>query len=72
MTLQAIRDLTFFLGFLSCLALIATHLALTDIYHGEADVTSEWNVVRIAVLIVVAFHLSALVVIARVKGRRVV
>jgi hypothetical protein len=71
MTLQAVRQLAFVLGLLSCLAIIAANLALTDIYHGEADVTLEWNVVRLAFLIIVAFHISALIVITRVKGRQV-
>lgn len=72
MPLQAVRRLSFVLGLLSCLAIIAAHLALTDIYRGEADVTLEWNVVRISFLIIVAFHVSALVVITRAKGRQVV
>jgi hypothetical protein len=46
---------TIVLGVLSLLAVLITHLALTDIYHGEADVTLEWRVVRICALVLVAF-----------------
>jgi predicted Co/Zn/Cd cation transporter (cation efflux family) len=44
------------LCWLSLIALIALVLALTDIWHGEADVTLEWNVVRVALVIMLAFH----------------
>lgn len=43
------------LGALSLLAVVLTHLALTDIYHGEADVTLEWNIVRICALVLLVF-----------------
>lgn len=43
-------------------------LALTDIYHGEADVTAEWHAVRIAFLVSAAFHVVA--VSAALKGVR--
>jgi hypothetical protein len=43
-------------------------LALTDIYHGEADVTAEWQVVRVAFLLSAVFHVVA--VIAALKGLR--
>ncbi len=43
------------LGALSLLAGLATHLALTDIYHGEADVTLEWSIVRVCALIFLTF-----------------
>jgi hypothetical protein len=41
---------------LSLVALVASVLALTDISHGEADVTLEWNVVRVAFVIMLASH----------------
>ena len=43
-------------------------LALTDIYHGEADVTTEWQAVRVAFLVSAAFHVVA--IIAALKGVR--
>ena len=46
---------TIVLGGLSLLAGVATHLALTDIYHGEADVTLEWNIVRVSAMVLLVF-----------------
>ncbi len=45
---------------LSVLAVILANLALLDIYHGEPDVTLEWNAVRLAFLIILVFHVVAL------------
>ena len=47
------------LGLLSTLGLVAAALALTDIAHGEPDLTLEWTVLRVAALLVVAFHVTA-------------
>ena len=54
------------LGILSVLAIGASHLALTDIWHGESDVSLEWNVLRLAALVILAFHLGALTTLWRV------
>ncbi|NEZ61476.1 hypothetical protein D0962_01580 [Leptolyngbyaceae cyanobacterium CCMR0082] len=43
------------LGVLSLLASVVAHLALTDIYHGEVDVTLEWNILRVCALAFLAF-----------------
>jgi hypothetical protein len=43
---------------LSCLALLLSHLALTDIRHAEADLSLEWGVLRISALVFGAFTLS--------------
>lgn len=52
--------LTAALGGLSVLGLALTHLALTDIWHGrEPDLTAEWAVVRISLLIFAGFIASA-------------
>ena len=48
------------LGWLSIIAILAAVLALQDIYHGEADVTLEWTVLRISFLIIIAFNALAL------------
>lgn len=56
---------TIALGVLSLLAGSITHLALTDIYHGEADVTLEWSVVRICALVLLAFICMALFTLRR-------
>jgi len=52
--------LTMLLGALSLLAGLATHLAMTDIYHGEANVTLQWSIVRVCALIVLSFICMAL------------
>ena len=53
---------------MSAITMALAFLALTDIYHGEADVTAEWQAVLIAFLVSAAFHVVA--VIAAVKGVR--
>jgi hypothetical protein len=57
--------LTIALGALSLLAVLIAHLALTDIYHGEVDVTLEWSVVRICVLVLLVFISMALFTLRR-------
>ena len=57
---------TIALGVLSLLAGFVTHLALIDIYHGEADVTLEWSMVRVCALIVLVFIGMALFTLGRV------
>lgn len=57
---------TIVLGMLSLLAGLLTHLALTDIYHGEADVTLEWNMVRSGALVLLVFIGMALFTLRRV------
>jgi hypothetical protein len=49
------------LGLLSLIALGASHLALTDIAHGEPNVTLEWAVLRISAAVIALFVVSALV-----------
>lgn len=54
------------LGVLSVIGLLVSLLALTDIAHGEPDVTLEWWVVRVAYLLVVLFQVAALVTLRRI------
>lgn len=51
------------LGGLSVFALVAAFMALQDIYHQEADLTLEWRIVRISMLVIAAFHAVALPVL---------
>ncbi len=53
------------LGVVSLVAVGVSHLALTDIAHGEPDLTQEWNVVRAAVVSIVAFQFAALATLWR-------
>ena len=56
---------TMILGALALLAGIVGHLALTDIYHGEVDVTLEWNILRVCALILLAFIGSSLITLKK-------
>jgi len=53
------------LGVLSLIAGFFGHLALTDIYHGELDVSLEWKMVQVAALIILLFIGSSLFTIGR-------
>lgn len=48
------------LGVMSLVAGALGQLALTDIYHGEGDLTLEWNMLRIFAVIFVVFIAHAL------------
>jgi hypothetical protein len=43
------------LGLLSILAGLLVQLALLDIYHGETDLTLEWNIVRLGAAVFLIF-----------------
>jgi hypothetical protein len=58
------------LGVASAAALLVAHLALTDISHGEADVTLEWNILRVAFLVILAFHVAGLAALRRARRDR--
>jgi len=51
---------------LSLFALLLSHLALTDIAHGEPDVSGEWLTLRLAALVILAFIVSTLVTLRQV------
>jgi hypothetical protein len=60
------------LGVVSVIGLLPVHLALVDIWRGETDVALEWTVVRIGILTILAFQISALLTLlklVRVGGR---
>jgi hypothetical protein len=54
------------LGIVSAITMVLAFLALTDIYHGEADVNAEWQAVRIAFVAAAAFHVVAVIALLRV------
>jgi hypothetical protein len=56
---------TIVLGVASLFAGLTAHLALTDIFHGGADVTLEWTILRVCALIVLAFIGMALFTLRR-------
>jgi hypothetical protein len=48
------------LGSLSIPAIVLANMALQDIYHQEADVALEWGIVRVAFVVILAFHIVAI------------
>lgn len=62
---RAVR-LSLILGGISILGLIMGLLALTDIGHGERDLSLEWGVLRAAFLAIMLFQGSALITLGRV------
>ncbi|MDA2924555.1 hypothetical protein MYX65_07845 [Acidobacteria bacterium AH-259-L09] len=69
--LNTVARVSFGLGVLSLLAVVTSHLALTDIYHGETDVGLEWRVLQICFVVIVVFQLSALYTLRRIlRGTR--
>ncbi len=58
--------LTLILSGFSILALIISHLALTDIYHGEEDVSLEWLILRISAVIFLIFIISTIFTLTQV------
>jgi hypothetical protein len=58
--------LTLILSGLSILALSISYLALSDIYHGEEDLSMEWSFLRITAIIFIAFVTSTIVTLKQV------
>jgi hypothetical protein len=67
MTRQPLHVWALRLGALSLVAIVLALLALTDIGHGESDLTLEWNAVRMSFLIIIAFHLVAMRALTQVR-----
>jgi hypothetical protein len=61
MSLVTQARITYGLGVLSVVAVVVSHLALTDIRHGKQDVALEWAALRTAFAAIVVFQISALV-----------
>ncbi len=58
------------LGVLALAAVVTSHLALTDIYHAEGDVSLEWNAVRLGFAVIIASQLTSLVTLTKLLFRR--
>ena len=59
-------------GVISSVALLGMFLALKDISHGEADVSLEWHMVEISLVIILVFHVLALRMLYRLhKSERI-
>jgi hypothetical protein len=57
------------LGALSLVAVLVSHLALTDIYHGESNLTLEWRILQLSALVILAFQVVALTTLGRLVRR---
>ena len=62
-------------GVLSFGLFVFERLALTDIYHGEPDLSLEWNIVSVSFLPILLFHIisvvAAVVAIRRLANQQV-
>ena len=59
MSPRLVRHLALGLGGLSFLSILVAHLALTDIYHGETDLSLEWHALQVAFGVIITFHVAA-------------
>jgi uncharacterized membrane protein len=58
------RNLAYLCLFLSLLAIVGvalSHLSLTDIAHGEPDLSGEWTTLRFSALIFLGLSVTSLV-----------
>jgi len=53
------------LAYISLAALILSHLALTDIAHGEPDTCAEWTILRVTAVLLFIFISLTLVTTRR-------
>lgn len=59
------------LGALALVAFPVCHLALTDIQHGEGDLSLEWGALRLAFAVMLVSQCWALAVLTRIaRGSR--
>jgi len=61
--------LTIALGILSLFAGVMGHLALTDIYHADGNLSLEWNVLRACAVVLLVFIGSTLFTLIQVLKR---
>jgi hypothetical protein len=45
---NGLRVITMSIGILSLMAMVFSHLALVDIFHGEENVSLEWLIVQVS------------------------
>jgi hypothetical protein len=60
---------SFGLGLLSVVAVGVSHLALTDIAHGEGGF-AEWRALQVSFAMIIAFQVSALLTLWRIMRDR--
>lgn len=64
--LKTSASISVMLGAISVLGIFLNFLALTDIGHGEPDLSLEWKVVRIGFLFIALFHVSTFVTLSQI------
>ena len=72
-TLKILATATRILAILCLIAWLLSHLALTDIAHGEPDLGCEWATVQVSAFLVLLFILSTLMTLRhfeRLSGRK--
>ncbi len=55
------------LGIVCLAALLLSHFALTDIYHGGEDLRLEWNILRAAAALFTLFIALTFLTLSKVK-----
>jgi hypothetical protein len=58
--------LTLLLSGISIIALVLSHLALTDIYHNEGNLILEWTILRISALIFFVFIVATIFTLGKI------
>ena len=53
--LKRLATVTLVFALLSGMGLLLSHLALTDIWHGDEDLSAEWGILRATGVILVIF-----------------
>ena len=61
--------LAIILGILSLIAGALGHLALTDIYHAESDLSLEWNMLRVFAVVFITFISYTLITLKKILKR---
>jgi hypothetical protein len=54
------------LGILSLVVGVLGHLALTDIYHAEGDLSLEWNMLRVFAIVFLIFIAYTLITLRKI------
>lgn len=64
--LQRRARVAYVLCFAAIPAGVVSHLALTDIFHGESDLRLEWRVLQVSALIIAAALVASLLALRTV------
>jgi uncharacterized BrkB/YihY/UPF0761 family membrane protein len=59
------------LGILSLFSMVICVMALQDVFHGESDLSLEWQIVRLGFSIIFIFNVFVLITLIRLlRGER--